>query len=90
MFWSLRAALMVRNSLNGPFQYSSKTDFSFLFLSLYRIPCFLKVHFMPSCFYKRPTLVPDFTNCGKSKEDFCFYKKCGKAKTVFLHYAILA
>ena len=52
-------------------------------------PCFLKVHFIPLPFYKRPTLVPVFTNWKKSKEDFCFYKKRWKWKqhSVFVFQA---
>ena len=30
---------------------------------------------MPLCFYKRPILVPIFTNQRRSKQNFCLYKK---------------
>ena len=46
------------------------------------IPCFSKVCFIPLCFYKRPTLVPVFTNWKKSEEIFTFMKKGEKWKLV--------
>lgn len=39
------------------------------------VPHCLKVHTVPLCFYKRPTLVPVFTEEEKSEEDFGFYEK---------------
>ena len=47
------------------------------------IPHFLKVRFMPLCFYGRPTLVTVSANQEKSEEDFAFTtKKTWKTKTV--------
>lgn len=50
------------------------------------VPLFWKVHFMPLRFYKRPTLVPAFSDPKTSKEDFHFYffKKRQKAKIAFI------
>ena len=39
------------------------------------MPFFSKVLFRTLCFYKRPTLVPIFTDQKEFKEDFHFYKK---------------
>ena len=39
------------------------------------MPRFLKVYIMPLGFYKRPTLVPVFTNWKKSKRIFVFVEK---------------
>ena len=46
------------------------------------VPIFQKFAF-PHLIYKRPTLVPVFTNCKTSEEDFHLSKKGRKAKTAF-------
>ena len=39
------------------------------------MPFFSKVLFRTLCFYRRPTLVPVFTDQKEFKEDFHFYKR---------------
>ena len=41
---------------------------------------FLKASFMPLHFYKRPVLVPVFSQRKKAKEDFCFREERQKQK----------
>lgn len=41
----------------------------------YGYPLIFKVCLMLLCFYKRPSLVPLFSKCQKSKEDSYFYEQ---------------
>lgn len=44
------------------------------------MPWFLRFCIKPLLFYEWPTLVPVFSNCKKSEEDFHFNEKSWKAK----------